>query len=44
VPLAGGNILRRWADADVENLKVYKDVNYWSMPQAKRGKSARHIR
>jgi hypothetical protein len=38
VPLAGGTILRRWTDADIENLKVYKDENYSSMPQTKRGK------
>jgi hypothetical protein len=28
VPLAGGNILRRWTDADIQKLKDYKDENY----------------
>lgn len=38
IPLAGGNILRRFTDADIEKLKGYKDEHYWDMPQAKRGK------
>jgi len=38
VPLAGGHILRRWTEADIEKLKAYKDQHYWDMPQAKRGK------
>jgi hypothetical protein len=38
VPLAGGNILRRWTDADIEKLKTHRDKHYWEMPQAKRGK------
>lgn len=28
VPMAGGNILRRWSDADIERLKKYKAENY----------------
>jgi transposase len=35
VPLAGGNILRRWSDADMQKLKAYKEDNYWAMPEGK---------
>jgi transposase len=28
VPMAGGNILRRWTDADIEKLKTYRKNNY----------------
>ena len=38
VPMAGGNIFRRWTDAEIEKLKEYKAENYWAMPEAKRGK------
>lgn len=38
VTLAGGNILRRWKDSDIEKLKAYKAENYWAMPESKRGK------
>jgi transposase len=38
VPLAGGNILRRWTDADIDKLKSYKAENYWAMPPTRNPK------
>lgn len=37
VPLAGGNILRRWSEADVEKLKKYRE-DFRRMPRELREK------
>jgi predicted site-specific integrase-resolvase len=41
VPFAGGKILRRFTDSDVEKIKAYRNEHYWEMPGAKRFKKAK---
>ena len=41
VPLAGGNVLRRFTDEDIEKIKLYRNAHYWEMPGAKRFKKSK---
>lgn len=31
IPLAGGNILRRFSDDDIEKIKKYRTEHYWEI-------------